>query len=245
MSQSLPRLLLLTTSTLVACEPVLYRDVGEQGLLRGYVYDDYTYIGEYAVLDTAELSVRDKAGEPTGEIAAPTADTPGYWQVQVEPGQVVEFVVSAPDRLTTVRVTTGPTTLADFTPYVFPRAAEVIVPLFDELAAGLGTEDSTAFLAGEVGAFWMEPLNPSDWEGADISLMSNDGIAVPFIALADLGDGVITESNGLQVDQLVAPAIPAGRVILTVTTATGATVSQSWTVRAGELIDATWFHLPQ
>jgi len=235
MSHTLPRLLLLTVTTSVACEPVLTRDVGVEGMLRGYVYDDYTFIEEYAILEEAELVVRDANGADTGEIEA-FPESPGYFQVTVEPGQPIELVVSAPDRLTTVRATTGPATLADYSPYLFPRASEVITPTLDDMAEQLGMADSTDLLAGEVGAFWMEPLVPADWAGADISLVSDDGTPVEFAALSDGESGV---------ELLAAAAVPAGRLTLSVTTATGASVEHTWTVQAGELIDATWFHLPQ
>ena len=243
MSNLLPRLLLLAVSALVACEPKLTNDVGVEGLLRGYVYDDYTYIGDYVVLPNASLSVRDSSGAATGEVDT-DSERPGYFEITVEPEQAVELVVAAPDRLTTVRATRGPATLADVTVYIFPRASEVIAPLIDELAEALGTPDSTGLLAGEVGALWMEPLVPSDWAGADITLQS-DGEEVPFIALSVYEDGTVALAEDGAVNQLVAPSVPPGKLTLSVTTASGATIDQSWTVQAGELVDASLFHLPQ
>lgn len=243
MPHTIPRLLLLTASTSAACEPVLTRDVGVEGLFRGYVYDDYTYIGDYAVLPDASLSARDASGEPTGEVEA-SSDRPGYFEITVDPKQPVELVVAAPGRLTTVRATLGPATLADFSPYIFPRASEVITPLIDELSGQLGTPDSTGLLAGEVGALWMEPLVPADWAGADIYLDSG-GAEVEFIALTVLDDGAVALAEDGPLDRLVAPALPPGRLTLLVATATGDIIQQSWNVQAGELVDASWFNLPQ
>jgi hypothetical protein len=52
-------------------------------------------------------------------------------------------------------------------------------------------------------------------------------------------------AEGGPLDRLVAPALPPGRLTLLVTTATGDIIQQSWTVQAGELVDASWFNLPQ
>lgn len=217
-------------------------DLGVEGRWEFYVYDDPAITGDFVVLESATVTVRDPSG---ATLDAATELAPGTFQVEVEPGVEVDLIVSSPAHLPTVRRGRAPTTRALPTAPIFARSPSDVPLLMDSLAAveDLGLPDSSALLAGTAGALMVEPLDPTAWVGATVEVLDATGATVPAVALTVLDTGEYTLADQSPVDLLLAPSVPTESVTLAVATASGTITTGTWTLQPGELVDGRYFAL--
>ena len=241
-SASVGRLLLASIGLSGCVLPVHEVAFDVDGQLQFLTYDDPDAVGDFVVLPEANVRVRDAAGN---ELDAAVGDGTGLWTIDVDPGQDIDIIVEASGRVPTVRRAVAPETTAQLRVPVYPRSADLIPVLMDELSAvdGLDFADSSSLLAGQTGALVVEPLVPEDWLGAEVAVTDAEGRTLSAVQLTAFEDGSYAFAGSTPTDLLLVSELPAGQVTLEVVHTSGQTTTQSWTVAAGELVDGRDFAL--
>jgi len=176
---------------------------------------------------------------------AVTNEGDGLWQIDVEPTQVVDIIVTGPSHVPTVRRIPAPSTTAQFSVPLHPRSQSIVPPLMDAVAAveGLDFTDSQALLTGQAAGMVVQPLQPESWLGADLLLVDGDGNEVEMSTLTQLDDGSYGLAQDTPIDMVLASDLAPGLVVLTVRPRSGPEVVQTWFAAPGELIDGRYFAL--
>ncbi len=221
----------------------------------GYIYAYLQDADEPVVLSqqTADSPITDPIVELVDltdatllEATQPFSSSPGYWRFEDAPvGEEVAIRVSAEGMTPTVwrgRVPSGAGIWLTGAVYSYETA---IYDAFFESIDGFEGMSFPSLVDSDRAALWGEPLSPEDWAGATITVTDGAGEDVAILALAYDDTGALVEAGGGRVDLFIAPALTPGTVTLRVEATGREAVEEQWPARAGDLLSAVFFALPE
>ncbi len=205
---------------------------------------DGPYTGENGVLSGGDVLVDDLDGERLAEGTEPYSDTPGYWKLQVPPGEPVAIHLAGEEQLPAVwRGTTPTSTGYWYTGALFSYHEETWLPFFEDLEGQQGV--SIEPLGEDSCWLWGAPYDPDAWAGAEIELLDGEGEPAVVLAYTLTEDDLLVLTSDEPVYYFFAFNMAPGDVTLSVQAADGRSLEETWPAWGGEVVSAWYVALAQ
>ena len=221
----------------------------------GYVYAYLSEVDEAVVLSEATtdnpivepaVELVDLTDTSLAEATQPYTDSPGYWRFDTAPvGKDVAIRVSGEGLTPTVwRGVVPGGTATWLTGVIYAYEATIYDDFFASIDGFQGM-DFPSLVDSESTVLWGEPLSPEDWAGAIITVTDGEGISAEVLALAYDDTGALVEASDGAIDLFLAPDLAPGTVTLRVEASGRVATETSWPARAGDLLSAVFYALPE
>jgi hypothetical protein len=234
---------LLLPLLLSACGLWIYEEPDEGGRVSwsGAVIDGPS--ADAGPFTGGELTAWDLDGELIATGREPWEDSPGTWRLKVPPEIPVALHLAGEGMLPAVWRGTTPAHLAYwYSGALFAFEQDTWRPFFEQFDGQHG-QQVTALEDGVCWA-WFAPWEPEAWAGAQVRLTDGAGEIADFLAYTLNDEGVLVDPAGTPLDHLFAFDLTPGDITLSVLTADGRAMTETWPCWAGEIVAGWYLALP-
>ena len=221
----------------------------------GYVYAYLSDAEEAVVLSEASaenavatpvVTMVDMTDTTLEDASQPFTDSPGYWRFETAPvAEEVAIRVSGEGMTPTVWRGVVPGGTATWLTGVLYAYQATIHDDFFASVDGIEDMSFASLTDSTTATLWGEPMSAEDWAGATITVTDGEGSQAEVLTLAYDDTGALVASDGGRVDLFLAPNLAPGTVTLRVDAEGLDPVETDYPARAGDLLSAVFYTLPE